>query len=66
MSSLLKGARASRPRLRTASAVLSCASLSPLYFLAASVLALAVATLTVIAQSLSLAHAEPAKALRHE
>jgi putative ABC transport system permease protein len=41
-------------------------ALSPLYFLAASVLALVVASLTVIAQSLSLARAEPAKALRHE
>jgi putative ABC transport system permease protein len=41
-------------------------ALSPFYFLTASMLALAVASLTVIAQSLSLARAEPAKALRHE
>ena len=41
-------------------------ALSPLFFLAASLLALAVAGLTVIAQSLRLARAEPARALRHE
>jgi putative ABC transport system permease protein len=41
-------------------------ALSPLFFLAASLLALAVASLTVVAQSLRLARAEPAKALRHE
>jgi putative ABC transport system permease protein len=41
-------------------------ALSPLYFIAATVLALAVAALTVLAQSLRLARAEPAKALRHE
>jgi putative ABC transport system permease protein len=41
-------------------------ALSPLFFLAASLLALAVASLTVAAQSLRLARAEPAKALRHE
>ena len=40
--------------------------LSPLFFLTASLLALAVASLTVIAQSLRLAQSEPAKALRHE
>jgi putative ABC transport system permease protein len=40
--------------------------LSPLFFLAASLLALAVASLTVVAQSLRLARAEPARALRHE
>jgi putative ABC transport system permease protein len=40
--------------------------LSPLYFVAATVLALAVAALTVLAQSLRLARAEPARALRHE
>ena len=41
-------------------------ALSPLFFLAASLLALAVASLTVVAQSLRLARAEPARALRHE
>jgi putative ABC transport system permease protein len=41
-------------------------ALSPLYFLAASLLALAVASVTVVAQSLRLARAEPARALRHE
>jgi putative ABC transport system permease protein len=41
-------------------------ALSPLFFVGAGVLALAVASLTVIAQSLGLARAEPAKALRHE
>jgi putative ABC transport system permease protein len=40
--------------------------LSPLFFLAASLLALTVAALTVLAQSLRLARAEPAKALHHE
>ena len=41
-------------------------ALSPLFFLAASLLALTVASLTVVAQSLRLARAEPARALRHE
>jgi putative ABC transport system permease protein len=41
-------------------------SLSPLYFVAASLLALLVASVTVVAQSLRLARAEPARALRHE
>jgi putative ABC transport system permease protein len=41
-------------------------ALSPLYFVAASLLALAVAGVTVVAQSLRLARAEPARALRHE
>jgi putative ABC transport system permease protein len=41
-------------------------ALSPLFFIAASVLALAVASLTVIGQSLRLATSEPARALRHE
>jgi len=41
-------------------------ALSPLFFIAASVLALAVAILTVVAQSLRLAQSEPARALRHE
>ena len=40
--------------------------LSPLFFLAASLLALIVAGGTVVAQSLRLARAEPARALRHE
>lgn len=41
-------------------------TLSPLFFVAASLLALAVASLTVVAQSLRLAQSEPARALRHE
>jgi putative ABC transport system permease protein len=41
-------------------------ALSPFFFLAASFLAVAVASLTVVAQSLRLARAEPARALRHE
>lgn len=41
-------------------------ALSPLYFLAASVLALIIATLTVTMQSLRAARATPAWALRHE
>lgn len=41
-------------------------ALSPLYFVAATLLALAIACLTVIAQSLRLARSEPARALRHE
>jgi putative ABC transport system permease protein len=41
-------------------------ALSPLFFITASVLALVVASLTVIAQSLRLARSEPAKALHHE
>ena len=41
-------------------------ALSPLYFIGASVLMLAVALLTVIGQALAVARAEPAKALRHE
>ena len=40
--------------------------LSPVYFLAASALMLAVALATVIGQALLVARAEPAKALRHE
>jgi putative ABC transport system permease protein len=40
--------------------------LSPLFFIAASLLALSVAVLTVVAQSLRLARSEPARALRHE
>ena len=41
-------------------------ALSPLYFLAATVLALLIAVLTVIAQSLRAARTAPAWALRHE
>jgi len=41
-------------------------ALSPLFFVGASALALAVASLTVIGQSLGLATSEPARALRHE
>jgi len=41
-------------------------ALSPLFFIAATLLALAIAVLTVIAQSLRAARAEPAWALRHE
>jgi len=41
-------------------------TLSPLYFVAATLLALAIAVLTVIAQSLRAARATPAWALRHE
>jgi putative ABC transport system permease protein len=41
-------------------------ALSPVFFLVASLLALAVASVTVVAQSLRLARAEPARALRHE
>ncbi len=41
-------------------------ALSPLYFVAATLLALAIAVLTVIAQSLRAARATPAWALRHE
>lgn len=41
-------------------------ALSPLYFLTATVLALLIAVLTVIAQSLRAARAAPAWALRHE
>jgi putative ABC transport system permease protein len=41
-------------------------SLSPLYFLAATVLTLAIAVATVAGQALAVARAEPAKALRHE
>ena len=40
--------------------------LSPLYFVGASVLMLAVALLTVVGQALAVARAEPARALRHE
>ena len=40
--------------------------LSPLYFLAASALMLAIALLTVLGQALTVARAEPARALRHE
>jgi putative ABC transport system permease protein len=40
--------------------------LSPLYFVAASLLALAIAVLTVLAQSLRAARAAPAWALRHD
>ena len=40
--------------------------LNPLYFLGATALLSAVALLTVIGQSLAVARAEPAKALRHE
>ena len=41
-------------------------ALNPLFFIFASILALAVACATVIAQSLRLAQSEPAKALHHE
>jgi putative ABC transport system permease protein len=41
-------------------------ALSPLYFVAASALALGIASLTVLAQSLRAARAAPAWALRHE
>ncbi|MDO6413567.1 ABC transporter permease [Sphingomonas sp. BIUV-7] len=41
-------------------------ALSPLYFVAASLLALAIAVLTVLAQSLRAARAAPAWALRHD
>jgi len=41
-------------------------TLSPLYFIGATVLALAIAALTVLAQSLRAARAAPAWALRHE
>jgi putative ABC transport system permease protein len=41
-------------------------ALSPLYFIAATILAVAIAALTVIGQSLSAARATPAWALRHE
>ncbi len=41
-------------------------ALSPLYFVAATLLALAIAVLTVIAQSLRAARATPAWALHHE
>jgi putative ABC transport system permease protein len=41
-------------------------ALSPLYFVGASALALSIATLTVLAQSLRAARAAPAWALRHE
>jgi putative ABC transport system permease protein len=41
-------------------------ALSPLYFIAATVLALVIATLTVAGQAWRVAGSEPAKALRHE
>lgn len=41
-------------------------ALSPLYFVGATALTLAVALLTVIGQALLVARAEPARALRHE
>jgi putative ABC transport system permease protein len=41
-------------------------ALSPLYFVAASALALLIAVLTVLAQALKVARAEPAAALRYE
>ena len=41
-------------------------ALSPLYFVAASLLALVIATLTVIGQSLRASRAAPAWALRHD
>ena len=41
-------------------------ALSPLFFVAATVLALAIAVLTVLAQSLRAARSTPAWALRHE
>lgn len=41
-------------------------ALSPLYFVAATVLALAIAVLTVLAQSLRAARSTPAQALRHD
>ncbi len=41
-------------------------ALSPLYFLAATGLALIIATLTVVGQALHVARSEPAKALRYE
>ena len=40
--------------------------LSPLYFVSATVLTLAIALATVVGQALLVARAEPAKALRHE
>ena len=41
-------------------------ALTPLYFLGASALMIAVALLTVVGQALAVARAEPARALRHE
>ena len=41
-------------------------ALSPLYFLAATALTLAIALATVVGQALFVARAEPARALRHE
>ena len=41
-------------------------ALSPLFFVAATLLALAIAVLTVLAQSLRAARSTPAWALRHE
>jgi putative ABC transport system permease protein len=41
-------------------------ALTPVYFLAATALALVVAAATVIAQALRIAAAEPARALRHD
>ena len=41
-------------------------ALGPQYFLAATVLGLAIAGLTVVGQALGVARAEPARALRHE
>ncbi len=41
-------------------------ALSPLYFLAATVLTLLIAIVTVAGQAFAVARAEPAKALRHE
>jgi putative ABC transport system permease protein len=41
-------------------------TLSPLYFIGASVLAIVIAVLTVLAQSLRASRAAPAWALRHE
>jgi putative ABC transport system permease protein len=40
--------------------------LSPLYFLAATLLSLTIAVATVVGQALAVARAEPAKALRYE
>ena len=40
--------------------------LSPLYFVAATLLTLAIALATVVGQVMMVARAEPAKALRHD
>ena len=41
-------------------------ALSPIYFLAASLLAIAIAVLTVLAHSLRASRIAPAEALRHD